>query len=150
MATSLTDDHTNPTTNEGNLLSLITLQNIVGGNDTKQGPGKILADMAREETRHLMLAMKILTQDGTESVSGHAALKLQDKFGRDMNGAIRLGKLLKAKTDQTEVDMMLNPFVMDTFITRGDGRNVRGGLIVKTPGNAPVQNNTGVGNPFLP
>lgn len=127
---ALNDDHTDPQTNEGNLLSLITLKQILG----KEGQtDKVLAAMAKEETRHLMMAMRILSSNGDNGlITGDApiaaAAKLQDKFGRDMSAALRLGKLLKNKADSKEVELMLNPFVLDTINNKGESRNTRSGF----------------------
>ena len=139
-----TDDYTNPTTNEGNLLSLITLKQIVGG---QQGVDDTLRDMAKEETRHLMLAMKILTnRNGLgNAAADSAAAKLQDKFGRDMNAAIKLGKLLKAKGDAKEVELMLQPFVQSTIVNKGPIRAGRGGFTLGGLGNQPQSLNTAPG-----
>lgn len=119
----LTDDYTDPTTNEGNLLSLITLKNILGKADGDGEIDKTLRAMAREETRHLMLAMKVLTKN-----SDPASVKLQEKYGRDMSAAIALSKVFKSKSDEKEVEMLLNPFVMDTIRLKGTERNKRGGF----------------------
>lgn len=125
----ITDDYTNPTTNEGNLLSLITLKNILGG---EGGADATIKAMAKEETRHLMLAMKILTHDPPDAqkngVTAMATARLQDKFGRDMAGAVRLGRLLKAKGDEREVDLMLDPFIMDTLAGKTKTQQVRSGF----------------------
>lgn len=144
----LMDDFTDPTTNEGNLLSLITLKQIVGETGGDGSVNHTLRAMAKEETRHLMLAMRILTASetgpvGDEKGKGNklegaalaAAQKLQDKFGRDMNGAIKLGKLLKAKGDSRETELMLQPFVNDTITTKD--RAARGGFSL---GNAGPEN----------
>jgi len=120
----LVDDYTDPTTNEGNLLSLITLKNILGSQDGN-GPVDIaLKDMAKEETRHLMLAMRVLTGNDPR------AQKLQDKFGRDMNGAIALSKIFKTKADEKEVELLLNPFIMDTIRNKSEERKIRGGFTI--------------------
>jgi hypothetical protein len=129
----LTDDYTDPTTNEGNLLSLITLKNIVGEPAgvavADQKINALLKNMAKEETRHLLLAMKILTHtEGGDAVVRAAAAKLQDKYGRDMTAAVKLAKVLKAKADEKEVDMMLSPFVLSDLNTKGDARVERGGF----------------------
>ncbi len=125
----LTDDYTDPTTNEGNLLSLITLKNILG---SEAGVDDTLKAMAKEETRHLMLAMKILTDTGTvPGMPEHhkmAIQKLQEKYGRDMSGAVKLGKLLKTKADEKEVEMMVEPFVVDTLRGKQGPRSLRGGF----------------------
>jgi hypothetical protein len=121
----LVDDYTDPTTNEGNLLSLITLKNILGGAGGIGGVDDTLQAMAKEETRHLMLAMKVLTADGAADMK---AAKLQEKYGRDMSGAIALSKVLKSKSDEKEVDMLLNPFVMATIRGKGPARANRAGF----------------------
>lgn len=125
----LTDDYTNPQTNEGNLLSLITLQQIIGAGDTEAKAA--IAGMAKEETRHLIQAMKMLTQEGKDDYKGQRLAKIQDKYGRDMNAAVQLAKVLKAKGDEKEVDLLLNPFVMDTVRGKGSQRNKRGGFTLK-------------------
>ena len=123
MNKKLVDDYTDPTTNEGNLLSLITLKNILGGDGGEAGVDETLRNMAKEETRHLILAMKILTKNTDAS-----SVKLQEKYGRDMSAAISLSKVLKTKADEKEVELLLNPFVMDTIRGKGAARNERGGF----------------------
>jgi len=118
----LVDDYTDPTTNEGNLLSLITLKNILGSHNGKGEVDDALKAMAKEETRQLMMAMRVLTGEDKR------AQKLQDKFGRDMNGAIALSKVFKTKADEKEVELLLNPFIMDTIRNKADVRKERGGF----------------------
>lgn len=124
------DDYSDPTTNEGNLLSLITLKQIVGSADGKSPYDDVIKSMAAEETRHLMLAMAILSEDGSGKLAkaAPAAQKLQDKFGRDMAGAVRLGKLLKTQADAKEVELMMEPFVRATLFKKGKSRNIRSGF----------------------
>jgi len=128
----LTDDYTDPNTNEGNLLTLITLKNILGTGGQNE---EVLKRMAKEETRHLMLAMRILTEDGTgaggaapDPATAAAATKLQEKYGRDMRGALKLGNVLKQKADEKEVEQMLAPFVLGDLTTKGEERIKRAGF----------------------
>lgn len=138
----LNDDYTDPTTNEGNLLSLITLKNILGD---EAGVNSTLKDMAKEETRHLMLAMKILTSKGDQGdpATGQAVQKLQEKYGRDMAGAVKLGKLLKTKADEKEVELLLAPFVIDTIKGKSAQRQVRGGFSLTKSGLDPGREGVG-------
>ena len=122
MATqqNIVKNSTNPTTNEGNLLSLITLQQVLGTSGTKSTEIKtIVQGMAKEETRYLIQAMKILTgdfkQQGVEDSVRTGAQKLRDQYGKDMNGAIQLAGVLKTKANKKQYDLVMNPFVMDAL-----------------------------------
>ena len=130
--TRLLDNHTNPITNEGNLLSLITLQQVLG-REPQNEIQRIVQGMAKEETRYLVQAMKILTGD-IHGIQGNAqragVLKLREKYGRDMDAALKLGEVLKARGDSKAVDLMFNPFVMDSLRSNDEDANIRGGFRV--------------------
>ncbi len=135
---AMTDNYANPVTNEGNLLSLITLKQILGDGD---GEGQkevqdIVHGMAKEETRYLLQAMKILggKLEDTSGQAGMATMKLREKYGRDMNSALKLASVLKAKSDEKEVELMLNPFVMDTLRNGSAERSTRGGFTIGVAG----------------
>ena len=114
--TVLTDDYANPTANEGNLLSLITLNQILGKKPADlTTPEGTFYKMAKEETKYLTMAMQILTDEmkDAEPERNAAIAKLKEKFGTDMAAAVRLGNVLKTRTNDKEVEMWLNPFTMD-------------------------------------
>lgn len=128
---SITDDFVNPTTNEGNLLSLLTLRSMYNDNDQAKAAIK---GMAAEEGRHLLQAMSILTGDmsgagGEEAkITQAAAEKLRDKFGRDMTGAIKLANMLKDKADAKETELILAPFVDSVVAQKSGARAKRSGF----------------------
>ena len=113
--------------NEGNLLTLITLDQLLTKAPGAAGTAEAIGLMAKEETRHLVQAMKILT-DTRSGEEGAAAQKLQDKFGRDMAGAVALSSVLQSEGAKKEVELLINPFVMDTIRSKGSGRQQRGGF----------------------
>lgn len=113
---------TNPTTNEGNLLSLITLQQVLGTTDANVK--KIVQDMAKEETRYLLHAMKILSapaNDFDTPAAAAGAQLMRDEYGKDMEGALRLASVLKSKSDEKQFDLVFEPFVADALNNDGGG-----------------------------
>lgn len=144
---NLIDDFSDPVSNEGNLLTLMTLQNVL-----KSQPGEdpnseqsVFRAMAKEETRHLRTAMRVLTaKDGPQAVlagvstfgNGPAAQnqailrarQLQAKFGKDMAGAVKLAKLLKSESDELEVRSLLRPFALAATAKKGDPNSRSGGF----------------------
>jgi hypothetical protein len=101
-----------------------------------EGVDPVLKTMAKNEAQHLYGAMRIITgvELGGDDVMNSAAEKLREKFGRDMNGAIALSKLLKARADEAEVDQMLQPFVYSTMAMKEGDRAKRGGWTVPNAG----------------
>ena len=148
--TVLTDDYANPTANEGNLLSLITLNQILGKKPTAaemKGPQGTFYKMAQEETKYLTMAMQILTDEmkDAEPERNAAIAKLKEKFGTDMAAAVRLGNVLKTRTNDKEEEMWLNPFTMDMLRAKHTkSSKTRGGFGlapskgVKTTTSAPA------------
>ena len=128
-------------TNEANLLSLITLSQLL---EDEGAASDAIKGMAKEETRYLVQAMKILT-DNRPGVPGMASQKLQDRFGRDMAGAVKLAELLKSQGDQKEVELLLNPFIMDTLRSKDTPRQQRGGFTTSQlrPGDRGTSNASG-------
>lgn len=110
------DDLSNPTPNENNLLSLLTLRDLSKSDDDKD----IINRIAHQETKHLISAMKILGQDIPENASTAIekdTLVLQRKFGKDTKGSIALAKLIKDHENKDK---------FDTIIRRTTNRNVGG------------------------
>lgn len=161
----LNDNNTNPVTNEGNLLSLITLRQILGeeipaanpfgGGDDHNDIKRIVKGMAIEETRYLMQAMKILTGPlPARREHMNSTIKLRNKYGKDMTAALQLAKVLKAKGDEKEVELMLNPYVMDTLRNQPLANRRRAGFAVHPLGIPNDANATGTvsdgANSFIP
>lgn len=97
------DNHSDVIPNEGNLMSLLTLQKFYKGNaDIK----KSLQTIGENESKYLVEAMKILTDD-KEPISK----KIQQKFGNNFNASLGLAQMLKNKSEQVEFDKLINPIV---------------------------------------
>jgi hypothetical protein len=122
-------DPSNPVPNEGNWLSLLTMNSIIG-----KDVDPVIKSMAKEEARHLYGAMRIITgeMDTTNKDAKMAAERLREIYGRDMNAAITISKMLKARSDEAEVDMMLKPFVISTMNQKSGDRQNRGGWSAPT------------------
>ena len=124
----ISDDHTDAVSSEANLMQILTLKSILKG---APGVEDALTRAAMEEVRHLILATKIL-QAQKGDIKGDLdyakAVKLQEKYGRDMEGAKELAKTLKGMSDEEETLQLLRPFVNETWRNRGSGRNSRGGI----------------------
>lgn len=121
-------------TNEGNLLSLITLKQILGDEDPNGKEVKeILRGAAKEETRYLMQAMKILTGDIPDDIAPEVKAgyqRLRGQYGQDMAGALKLGEVLKAKASDKELELLYNPFVLDTIRNKNHEHRMAGGFKV--------------------
>jgi hypothetical protein len=118
------DENTAPITNEGNLLSLMTMRDFYKGPDGKvpDEMNKIFQNVAQEESRYMIAALKVLADDSPES---H---RIQNKFGRDFDAAKSIAKLLKQKADEREFESTIEPFV--TALTT-DRKAARPGLIAE-------------------
>ncbi len=101
------DETTAPVTNEGNLLSLMTMRDFYKDNEGKipENIGKLFNNVAREESRYMMSALAVLND------KSQASMRIQNKFGRDFNAAKEIAKLLKQKADEEEFNQTLKPFV---------------------------------------
>jgi hypothetical protein len=119
------DETTQPVTNEGNLLSLMTMRDFYKDHEGKLDAtiAGIFNNVAREESRYMMSALAVLADKSEHSK------KIQSKFGRDFDAAKEIAKLLKQKADEREFDLTLQPFV-DHLTT---GRNSTGGRMVIKP-----------------
>lgn len=96
------DDLSVATPNENNLLSLLTVKDLVSDEDKE-----IVKKIAQEETKHLINAMKLLTEEPDDSNAGMARKKLQDKFGKDTRGAVSLAQLLKDHENKDKFDAII-------------------------------------------
>ena len=97
------DNHSDVIPNEGNLMSLLTLQKFYKGNaDIK----KSLQTIGENESKYLVEAMKILTDDKQPVFK-----KIQQKFGNNFNASLGLAQMLKNKSEQVEFDKLINPIV---------------------------------------
>lgn len=117
------DETTAPVTNEGNLLSLMTMRDFYKDNEGKipENIGKLFNNVAREESRYMMSALAVLND------KSQASMRIQNKFGRDFNAAKEIAKLLKQKADEEEFNQTLKPFVDHLAIGR---KKSRPGMIV--------------------
>lgn len=109
--------------NEGNLLSLLTLQKFYKDDDS--GVLDAITAIGTRETQYLVEAMKILGTQKDDSKIGNpeylTARKLQQKFGSNFNSAIGLASMLKSKSEQVEFDNLINPIVKNlSDITRAN------------------------------
>jgi hypothetical protein len=116
------DENTAPITNEGNLLSLMTMRDFYKNEEGKVPADikKIFDNVAQEESRYMMSALKVL------SAQTPAARKMQTKFGRDFDAAKSIAKLLKQKADEKEFEDTVAEFVKPLVDDR-QGR--KGGMI---------------------
>jgi hypothetical protein len=107
------DENTAPITNEGNLLSLMTMRDFYKNDEGKLPAGikSIFDNVAREESRYMMSALAVLADKSQNSV------RIQNKFGRDFDAAKSIAKLLKQKADEAEFENTLKPYV--TELTKG-------------------------------
>jgi hypothetical protein len=124
------DENTAPITNEGNLLSLMTMRDFYKGADgtIPAGIKGIFDNVAREESRYMMSALAVLADKSQNSV------RIQNKFGRDFDAAKSIAKLLKQKADEQEFENTLKPFV--THLT--DGRKSTGGRMIPLEGQGLI------------
>lgn len=122
------DENTEPVTNEGNLLSLMTMRDFYK-DDKGRIPdeiSKIFNGVAREETRYMTAALAVLADTSQNSV------RIQNKFGRDFDAAKAIAKLLKQKADEKEFENTLLPYV--THLT--SGRQGQSGRMIPLEGQA--------------
>ncbi len=107
------DNHADVIPNEGNLMSLLTLQKFY----KRDSPDwEVLKKVATEETKYVHEAMKMLTatQAANNGFTGDklkVAQKLQQKFGSNFNASLGLAQMLKSKSEQVEFDKLINPVV---------------------------------------
>jgi hypothetical protein len=126
------DENTAPITNEGNLLSLMTMRDFYKDENGKI-PDKvkgIFDNVAREESRYMMSALAVLADKSENSK------RIQNKFGRDFDAAKSIAKLLKQKADEQEFENTLKPFV--EHLTEGRGK-AGGRMIVLDGGGDDAQ-----------
>jgi len=120
-AEALIGDKTDANTREGDLLSLITLNQVLSDAELKDK--QAMKAMANEETRYLRAAMRILTDQGDPG-----AIRMQEEFGRDMRAAVQLGKILKRVSDKKEVELLMTPFVRAVLNDKPGVRSGRSGF----------------------
>ena len=112
------DENTEPITNEGNLLSLMTMRDFYKGDVDKQD---LFKNVAHEETRYMVAALQVLNE------TTPAARKMQTKFGRDFDAAKSIAKLLKQKADEKEFENTVAEFVTPLVAQR---KERKGGMVV--------------------
>ena len=119
------DEHTTAVPSEGNMLTLLTMKDLFktpGGSTNETAIGAV----AKEESRYLVQAMKILSTDpeqgwgaGEDGEGGsnlsadqkRTIRRMQDKFGKDFKGATELSKLLKTEAVRVEFEDAIKSFV---------------------------------------
>lgn len=112
----LADETTSPFTNEGNLLSLQTLR-AFAEKKNDQASVNAIDSIGYEESRYLLKAMQALTGDESDPQS----IRLKAKFGRDLNGAVSLGRYLKQNADEAEAKALVSDWVDSLArVPRGD------------------------------
>lgn len=97
--------------NEGNIMTLLTLQQMYG-----QTPGseeaKIIKATADKEMRYLFPAMKLLNGElPTNPEQEKAVQKLRDKLGQGLDASVRVANLVRAEMQDAEVRRMLMPVI---------------------------------------
>lgn len=92
----LADNYTESKANTGNWQSLMMLQKMYAkeGEYDEGSPQKAIADIAKEESKYLVAAMKALTGNSK------AERNIQKKFGKNLEAAITVSKLLKNESDE--------------------------------------------------
>lgn len=149
---NLTADMGNPIANQSTLEVLALFKHVLGDEP-------VFAKMASEEVRYLKEAMTILTtgwgnknqmvngvdtkgevidKKEADTPAGQAALRLQEKYGRTLEGAVELAEVLKLFSDKAEVEEMLQPHIEKTLLSKGAGRLGRSGVPVPEAGWNPV------------
>ena len=115
------DEHTTSIPSEGNMLSLLTMRDLF--KDNTQSSAAINA-VAKEESKYLIKAMKLLTtnpEDGRTDNQKRTLQRMQDKFGRDFAGATNLSKLLKEESIRKDFEEAINEFVGVSTINKDSG-----------------------------
>lgn len=102
------DDHTPAIPSEGNMLTLLTMKDLFKDGDPEAKAA--LGAIAKEESKYLMQAMKVLSSE-TEGAGGESIRRMQDKFGKDMAGATQLAQLLKNESIKQEYEEDIKKFV---------------------------------------
>jgi hypothetical protein len=112
------DETTAPVTNEGNLLSLMTMRDFYKDNNgaVPEAVNNLFKNVALEESRYMMSALAVLADKSKNSQ------RIQNKFGRDFNAAKEIAKMLKEKADEREFEKTLDPFVSRLASTRLEKR----------------------------
>lgn len=107
------DEHTTPIPSEGNMLTLLTMKDLVASENDK----KALMGIAQEESKYLVHAAKILqavpSGDKKEQIA-----RIQDKFGKNFAGATELATLLKNESLRREWEDEIGTFLNPAKFTR--------------------------------
>ena len=98
------DDHSQAPANEPNMLTFLTMRDLF------KDDNEAIDKTAREESKYLMTAMKILQSDDDENKN------IQQKFGKDLKGANELASLLKSEAIKREYE-----HDMDKLISKHEG-----------------------------
>jgi len=140
MNQSLSNNYTDPVTNEANVMSLMTLKAAFKGHKEELKINKILNNAIAEESRHLLHSLSILTGPLTDAKTDshkQGMQKLREKYGRDLKGAINLSNTLKAMSDKREIEMWLDPHINDAIRTKETDRLIRGGFTLDGQNKLP-------------
>jgi hypothetical protein len=133
-----TKDATNPVTNGKNLETFALFKHLFGDQVN-------FKRMAKEEVRYLDHAMNILTagwtyedgadakveltdREGADKYYIQSAYRLQEKYGRNLEGAMELAKVLKLMADRKEVEQAFSPHIEKLLHGKGDNRLGRSGI----------------------
>lgn len=120
------DQHISAVPSEGNMLTLMTMRDLLGKDVTANDPKyKALKKIAEEESKFLTKAMEVLTtdtsllpvSDAAERAKQSAYAKMQQKFGRDLRGAKELGQLIKSESLKNEWEIEMQS-VLGNFNTK--------------------------------
>ena len=115
------DDHSQAQSNEPNMLTFLTMRDLFKTNDGTSDEEKAIGATAREESKYLLTAMKILQSD--DSVAENK--KFKDKFGKDLKGASDLAQVLKTEAIKREYENDLDIILSKNTIL---GRKALGAL----------------------
>ena len=99
------DDHSQAQANEPNMLTFLTMRDMFPTDKD------VIENTAKEESKYLMAAMKILHTADAENK------KFQDKFGKDLKGANELAQVLKTEAIKREYEHDLDTILSKAKIT---------------------------------
>ena len=93
------DDHSQAPANEPNMLTFLTMRDLF------KDDVEAIDKTAKEESKYLMTAMKILQSDDDENKN------IQQKFGKDLKGANELASLLKSEAIKREYESDMDQLI---------------------------------------
>lgn len=125
------DEHSTAVPNEGNMLTLLTMKDLF---KSETAATNAIDIVAKEESRYLVQAMKILSSDPNSpwkdadgndhdltAAQAKTITKMQNKFGKDLEGSKELSKLLKIEAVRVEFEDSIKEFVGSKIRSQSGG-----------------------------